>query len=360
VNIQNAPALPDPQGLAAALQALANGAMFRDMSGLAGTQGLVRAFLEETMRGATEAGRQAGQNMQTAVDYAKEMAKYQLWRQDKEQQGNGTSQRWASGNTPNSPTVEGGRLNYGRELDQRSDGQNGSVERAQFNAGIGGSGDAGTGGSGDAGTGGAGAAYVTPELKLRFAATVLAESAPSQLSQIGWIYFNLVSTARGETGLRASAAYSGKSIWYRIWLYVLGDDSYGEDLLPDQKEFADFKGQTVKGFCDKNGWVKTVAVPRSKRVRDQVDAMFADPSKNPYKGWIGQGNLDDFNSKSNKDIYWKKARAYLWLQRSGKVSSTYVEVLPAGKSTQFIFDANAIDVYFRKNPLPDQVPEYVP
>jgi hypothetical protein len=119
VNIQNTPALPDPQGLAAVLQALANGAMFRDMSGLAGTQGLVRAFLEETMRGATEAGRQAGQNMQTAVDYAKEMAKYKLWEQYQDPQGQGQSQRWGSGTTPNNPTVEGGRLNYGRDLDQR-------------------------------------------------------------------------------------------------------------------------------------------------------------------------------------------------------------------------------------------------
>jgi hypothetical protein len=114
VNIQNAPSLPDPQGLAAALQALANGAMFRDMSGLAGTQNLARAFLEGTMRGATEAGRQAGQNMQTATDFASRMA------QSNTQGGSSSgNSRWGGASTPNSPTVEGGRLNYGRDLDQR-------------------------------------------------------------------------------------------------------------------------------------------------------------------------------------------------------------------------------------------------
>lgn len=140
VNIQNAPGLPDPQGLTAVLQALANGAMFRDMSGLEGTQQLARAFLEETMRGATASAAQAGQNMRTATDFASRMAALQ---------GSSQQSRWGGSNTPNSLTGEGGRLNYGRELDQRQDGavlgaggQTSSAERDQYNAGIGGAGSA--------------------------------------------------------------------------------------------------------------------------------------------------------------------------------------------------------------------------
>ena len=82
--------------------------------------------------------------MQTAVDYAKHMAQYELWNknQDGETSG-GPSQRWGSGNAPNNATVEGGRLNYGRELDERRGedgtrpGGSGSAERDQYDAGLG-------------------------------------------------------------------------------------------------------------------------------------------------------------------------------------------------------------------------------
>ncbi|MFF0110711.1 hypothetical protein [Streptomyces hirsutus] len=121
VNIQNSPALPEPQGMTAILQALANGAMFRDMSGLAGTQGLVRAFLEQTMAGATEAGRQAGQNMKTAADYVSKMAEIKAQQEAAQRQGSATDPRWGGPTTPNSLTAEGGRLNYGRQLDERLD-----------------------------------------------------------------------------------------------------------------------------------------------------------------------------------------------------------------------------------------------
>ncbi|GGN94541.1 hypothetical protein GCM10011579_094140 [Streptomyces albiflavescens] len=215
---------------------------------------------------------------------------------------------------------------------------------------------AGAGGS----TGGT-PAYATTDLKRRLAATVLAESTESQQDDIRWIYFNLVSAAKGEGGLAKSSAYSHKSIWYRIWLHVLGDTTYGKDPLPGKKkEFSEFKGQTVKDFCEKNGWIKTVAAPRGKSLYAQVESMFTNPTRNPYENWTGQGNLADFNNKSNRDVYWKKARAYWWLQKDGKVKSIHVKVLPAGKDTQFIFNPSAIDAYFRKNPLPAKVPEYVP
>ena len=63
VNITSPTSLPDPVGTAAILQAVQNGSMFRDMSGLQATIGLVQAGIEQTMAGASAAGQQAGENM---------------------------------------------------------------------------------------------------------------------------------------------------------------------------------------------------------------------------------------------------------------------------------------------------------
>ena len=63
VNITSPTSLPDPVGTAAILQAIQNGSMFRDMSGLQATIGLVQAGIEQTMAGASAAGQQAGENM---------------------------------------------------------------------------------------------------------------------------------------------------------------------------------------------------------------------------------------------------------------------------------------------------------
>ena len=103
-----------------------------------------------------------------------------------------------------------------------------------------------------------------------------------------------------------------------------------------------------------------MAAARAKRMVTKVDEMFTAPESNPYAGWGGQGNLADFNNESNNDIYWKKARAYYWLQDAGKVTETHVKVLPAGKSTQVIFNAAAIGAYWSKNPLPADVPKFTP
>ncbi len=63
INITSPTSLPDPVGTAAALQAIQNGNMFRDMSGLQATIGLVQASIAQTMAGASAAGQQAGENM---------------------------------------------------------------------------------------------------------------------------------------------------------------------------------------------------------------------------------------------------------------------------------------------------------
>jgi hypothetical protein len=67
INITSPTSMPDPVGTAAALQAVQNGNMFRDMSGLQATIGLVQAGLAQTMAGASAAGQQAGENMNNLV-----------------------------------------------------------------------------------------------------------------------------------------------------------------------------------------------------------------------------------------------------------------------------------------------------
>lgn len=202
--------------------------------------------------------------------------------------------------------------------------------------------------------------WATPEFKRTLAAVVLAESADGQETDIRWIYLQRVTAAGGKAGLKGSAAYSGKGIWYRIWLQVLGDTTHGGDVLPAKKEFEDFKGQTIADFCTKNGWIKTVAEPRASRMVTLVDELFTAPEHNPYKGWEGQGNLRDFNNESNNDDYWKRARAYYWLQQAGKVTDIYVKVLPAGGNTQVLFDAKSIAKYWTGKKLPADVPKYAP
>ena len=131
-------------------------------------------------------------------------------------------------------------------------------------------------------------------------------------------------------------------------------------MLPTKKEFKDFEGRTVADFCSENGWVKTVASARAKRMVAAVEAMFTAPESNPYKGWEGQGNLADFNNESNNDIYWKRARAYYWLQQTGKVTDLFVKVLSAGPNTQVVFDAKAIAKYWTGKKLPADVAKFTP
>jgi hypothetical protein len=75
VSIVNPTTLPEPTGLAAALQAIQNGNMFRDMSGLAATMGLTQAALNAASQGATAAGSQAGANAATAAQLLSDLAK---------------------------------------------------------------------------------------------------------------------------------------------------------------------------------------------------------------------------------------------------------------------------------------------
>ncbi|MGK9486325.1 hypothetical protein [Bacillus tropicus] len=75
VSIVNPTSLPDPTSLATVLQAIQNGNMFRDMSGIAATMGLAQAGITAASQGATNAGAQAGTNMATTTKFVSDMVK---------------------------------------------------------------------------------------------------------------------------------------------------------------------------------------------------------------------------------------------------------------------------------------------
>src|SRR5262249_56840943 len=67
LSIQSPTALPDAAGVAAIINAVQNGNMFRDMSGLAQTAALAQAALQASAQGATAAGSQAAQTLATVM-----------------------------------------------------------------------------------------------------------------------------------------------------------------------------------------------------------------------------------------------------------------------------------------------------
>jgi len=117
LNILNPTGLPDPAGLSALIGAIASGSMFRDMSGLAGTQAAGQALSQGTLTAATEAGQLASANFKTATEQATEMAKtaadlWKVWATSKNN-GNGGSDGGGSA------SEQGALINHGRSMDER-------------------------------------------------------------------------------------------------------------------------------------------------------------------------------------------------------------------------------------------------
>lgn len=134
LNIVNPAGLPAPAGLGAVLGAISTPNMFKDMSGLAGTQGLVQAGMEQTLHAATDAGQIASANLRTEAQKAVSMAQVaaDIVRSVMGGGGGGSSVQGISG--------VGATINHGRSLDQRQ---------------AGGGAGATSGGAGGAGSGGA-------------------------------------------------------------------------------------------------------------------------------------------------------------------------------------------------------------
>ena len=196
---------------------------------------------------------------------------------------------------------------------------------------------------------------VSEGLKRKIAAIALAESYPGQERDIRWIYYNLWRL-QSDKGLKRSVAYKNKGMWYKVWMIALGDTTFANDkgTSGDPKKY-----KNLSEYVKKHTWFRKVAQKRANKTKKLVDDVFENPDKNPFKGWLGQGNLSDFNNDYGK---WKKARQYFYLQKQGKVKEILVSELPADqvKDHSFIFDEKKIDAYFKKNPLPDVVEKYEP
>ena len=138
-------------------------------------------------------------------------------------------------------------------------------------------------------------------------------------------------------------------------------DEYRNDLIKDPraKKYMDTdvdgpgtsrKANTIGEYTN-GSYFKAVIAPKVQAVENYINkTVLADPSKNPYEGWTGQGYTGDINRSDN---YWKMARAYFWLQKDGKVTNILVEEVYNEKQpikTTFIFNGEKIKEYFSKNP----------
>ena len=110
VAFNNPPAIPDPTGLGAALGAVANGAMFRDMSGAAVTQALAAAALASAGQGATSAGAQAAASAAAAAQKEIEMAKLAV---------SALTGGAAGGADSKTVSEHGAKINEGKSMDDR-------------------------------------------------------------------------------------------------------------------------------------------------------------------------------------------------------------------------------------------------
>lgn len=205
--------------------------------------------------------------------------------------------------------------------------------------------------------------WLTAELKRKWIAVVLAEAAPNNQAQeeaFAWVYYNRIDQKEGEQGLRGSSAYLGKQARYAIWLYKQGDVTLGKHPIPkwlrnqNPNEFIGAKGaslETVEAVCtdEKGTYQLAQNEARLTRVRNQIEAILKDPSKNPVEHFTGQGNLQDFNNLSNNDPMWRKARYYYSLQQTQKGIDEWVKFYPAtpARHSQFIFRLDKIEAYLK-------------
>jgi hypothetical protein len=113
LKIEVPPDLPDPEGLKAILQAIQNGNMFRDMSGLGSTIGFAQSALGRAFDSARDAASQAGENMKTAVE---------LYKAAFGGQGNSaaTGGKQTTANAQRNASETGALINQGRDMDSRN------------------------------------------------------------------------------------------------------------------------------------------------------------------------------------------------------------------------------------------------
>lgn len=127
VQLQAPTALPDPTGMAGVLAAIQNGAMFRDMSGLADTIKLANEALKASAAGATAAGAQASDNFKHSLTTAAEVFKA------KQAAGGGAGKKNAA---DQNASTQGALIN---EQDKRAGGTPSQTAAGKAAGGTGGS-----------------------------------------------------------------------------------------------------------------------------------------------------------------------------------------------------------------------------
>jgi hypothetical protein len=150
VQLQQPTALPDPTGMAGVLAAIQNGAMFRDMSGLADTIKLANEALKASAAGATAAGAQASDNFKHSITTAAEVFKA------KQAAGGGAGKKNAA---DQNTSTQGALINEQDKRSGASPAQTAAVKAAGGSTGAtGGGGQTPPGGTGGgvSGTGGGG------------------------------------------------------------------------------------------------------------------------------------------------------------------------------------------------------------
>jgi hypothetical protein len=120
LSIQPPTALPDPTGIAAIINAVQSGNMFRDMSGMAQTAALAQAALQASAAGATAVGEQAGQNLKTVMDNNTERMRIAAAVMTGGASGLGGGGGGPGTRSAKNVSEEGARLNFARDLDARS------------------------------------------------------------------------------------------------------------------------------------------------------------------------------------------------------------------------------------------------
>jgi hypothetical protein len=151
VNITNPTALPEPTGLSAVLNAVTAANMFRDMSGLQGTQSLAQSAVSGTLGAATAAGQMANETLRAEIQ--RQMAEMQL----------AADVAKAAIGVPPDPdkdagiSGQGAKINHGKSMDDRKVGGGGGAASSETatpsGTDGGGATDTGSGaGDGSAGT----------------------------------------------------------------------------------------------------------------------------------------------------------------------------------------------------------------
>lgn len=156
VNIVNPPALPDPAGLGPLYSAIANGSMFRDMSGLAQTAALAQAALQAAQAGAGQATTAAGKAQQVAAQQLTEFLKLVAQVAAAALTGGASAAGGAgagllgalAGGVSKSPTNAGALINQGAKMDATSKPNSSPSGPAGTGAGATGSAPSGSGAAG--------------------------------------------------------------------------------------------------------------------------------------------------------------------------------------------------------------------